>query len=324
MFDAQLSAGKRVVVHCRAGVGRTGTLIAYTMMSKALNKGSENISEQSLIAKVMSTVAELRRQRGPDVVQTQNQLKLLIDTLRDDLVKAGRYIGGESKQHIKPSVLQHETGENNLVQTVAKISIPQPETQQKDRAARAISKEPGARAQQFFEKTQRPVNPHFHAHEVKKKSPDEIKAVNSVYQKVVLEGDLKARKVGAEASNRVMNPLKGPWFMKAMKLPSVSGHLGKIAQVVTTNLVNRVIEKTQGESTMRSRKLAENLGRLAGIAVTTASIATLAHFTFGWSLILDLPHVVLNMPRSTFEFAKAYNEVSQGPSNLRNEIPGHF
>ena len=39
-LDADLSAGKKVVVHCRQGIGRTGLVAACLLVSKGLHPGS--------------------------------------------------------------------------------------------------------------------------------------------------------------------------------------------------------------------------------------------------------------------------------------------
>lgn len=86
-----IDKNKSVVVHCRAGVGRTGTLLAYSSLFQQLcqDNGSK-ISKGELIYKVIEEVYNLRLQRGIDAVQTEDQFKLIYDTLKEDLRAMGK------------------------------------------------------------------------------------------------------------------------------------------------------------------------------------------------------------------------------------------
>ncbi|KAG5881113.1 hypothetical protein JTB14_032291 [Gonioctena quinquepunctata] len=71
--------GGLMIVHCSAGVGRTGTLIATDILLQTANAG-KNID-------VFNTVLELRRQRVT-MVQTDKQYILIFNLLKDHLDRA--------------------------------------------------------------------------------------------------------------------------------------------------------------------------------------------------------------------------------------------
>ncbi|CRX37549.1 protein-tyrosine phosphatase family protein [Estrella lausannensis] len=66
-----------VMVHCRAGVGRTGTFITARTAAHLKEQGS--LSPEGYQAKVHEIILHGRKQRGPSFVQTAEQLKSLYE-----------------------------------------------------------------------------------------------------------------------------------------------------------------------------------------------------------------------------------------------------
>jgi protein tyrosine phosphatase len=63
------------LVHCRAGIGRTGTLITASYLKEKIARGIVN--SKNLDSALIDLIATLRIQRGPSFVQTQEQFELL-------------------------------------------------------------------------------------------------------------------------------------------------------------------------------------------------------------------------------------------------------
>lgn len=67
--------GDQILVHCLAGVGRTGTAITAFMLEALAEKGL--LKRETLDEQIMDIIVTLRCERGPSFVQTEGQLHLL-------------------------------------------------------------------------------------------------------------------------------------------------------------------------------------------------------------------------------------------------------
>lgn len=88
LITAPLTAGQKVLVHCRGGVGRTGTLITYTQLQASLaniKNSTPNLTSMDLKVEVLNQRAKNIRQRPEGCIETIAQINLIINTLLEDI-----------------------------------------------------------------------------------------------------------------------------------------------------------------------------------------------------------------------------------------------
>lgn len=69
--------GKKVAVHCTAGVGRSGTIIAAEQLREKFDAGLLN--HQNLSSTLATIIIDIRNRRSPSMVQSPEQFRCLIE-----------------------------------------------------------------------------------------------------------------------------------------------------------------------------------------------------------------------------------------------------
>lgn len=75
LIEETLSKKQQVVVHCRAGVGRTGTVLVAAALKRLIRQGK--VDDVNFNQMIDDLVLEARRQRGRDCVQTPAQYRTI-------------------------------------------------------------------------------------------------------------------------------------------------------------------------------------------------------------------------------------------------------
>ncbi|MGB0894918.1 MAG: protein-tyrosine phosphatase family protein [Parashewanella sp.] len=86
LLQLESASEQPMLIHCRGGIGRTMTTFAGLELLRQFKGGK--ITRENYQQVVFDTVLRLRYQRGPDSVQTEGQLKLLLDTTLDWIKEA--------------------------------------------------------------------------------------------------------------------------------------------------------------------------------------------------------------------------------------------
>lgn len=76
-----------ILIHCRAGVGRTGVLVTYTSVYNLILSRNKLINQHELLDIVVKEIIKLRKQRGLHFVQTKEQFYFIIKALKLDLIQ---------------------------------------------------------------------------------------------------------------------------------------------------------------------------------------------------------------------------------------------
>ncbi len=75
MESHKQQSNQPVIVHCRAGMGRTGTLIVASVLLELINQ--KQVNSENLLETIFRLILEGRAQRGPAFVQNPQQLEAL-------------------------------------------------------------------------------------------------------------------------------------------------------------------------------------------------------------------------------------------------------
>lgn len=91
-FSQQAGDNSRTLVHCKAGVGRTGTFIVLGQLLSGIRAGT--ITRDNLLERIGDFVWEGRVARGPAFVQTRAQMTMLVEQGLAELDRLAQGPGG--------------------------------------------------------------------------------------------------------------------------------------------------------------------------------------------------------------------------------------
>lgn len=124
--------------------------------------------------------------------------------------------------------------------------------------------------------------------------------------------DAASRTAAHALQNDISRPDKGHWLTSLMKLPAVSSHLAKIAEVAVRNIAIRVgTFYGASKESKPMHQAAEWMGRLANIAVYIGAMIALHAPSLGVTTFLEIPHLIINRPREIRTFNKTYDAVTE-------------
>ncbi len=86
LVEEALSKKQQVIIHCRAGVGRTGTVLVAAALKRLIRQGKVDASNLNQV--IDDLVLEGRRQRGPESVQTVAQYRSIWESGKNWLESA--------------------------------------------------------------------------------------------------------------------------------------------------------------------------------------------------------------------------------------------
>jgi protein tyrosine phosphatase len=78
-----ISDGGEALIHCRAGVGRTGTVIACLLIKQLIKKGKIRTDPVGLLSDIMGVILQGRKERSAQFVQTYEQMMNVIEFTKD-------------------------------------------------------------------------------------------------------------------------------------------------------------------------------------------------------------------------------------------------
>ncbi|WP_067522322.1 tyrosine-protein phosphatase [Endozoicomonas ascidiicola] len=108
------------IVHCRAGVGRTGSFITESEIKKEIDNG--NITEANLEQTINNIILQGRTDRGPSFVQTDSQYQLIMEEAKIQSSQTGplsKFFNTLNSDNLNPDQLQNEKDIINILNSLS-------------------------------------------------------------------------------------------------------------------------------------------------------------------------------------------------------------